>query len=133
MVATQLGGGRWRGARHSARVALCLAAAVMAVAGAIIGAGRNVWPRLFTHDAQVRPVGTAQPLSMMLQLPLALKSCTRKAMIKRRAAVVTVAPELARQVSAWLTCTQCAAWVLAGNSSGLMPASHLMACSTRML
>ena len=61
MVATQLGGGRWRGARHSARVALCLAAAVMAVAGAVIGAGRNVWPRLFTHDAQVRPVGTAQP------------------------------------------------------------------------
>ena len=56
MVATQLGGGRWRGARHSARVALCLAAAVMAVAGGAIGVGRSVWPRLFTHDAQARPV-----------------------------------------------------------------------------
>ena len=62
MVATQLGGGRWRGARHSARVALCLAAAVMAVAGAVIGAGHNVWPRLFTHDAQARPCGTPQPV-----------------------------------------------------------------------
>ena len=74
MVATQLGGGRWRGARHSARVALCLAAAVMAVAGAVIGAGRNVWPRLFTHDAQACPSGTPQPFSTMLHLFLALQA-----------------------------------------------------------
>ena len=59
MVATKLGGGRWRAARHSTRVALCLAAGVMAVTSTAIAAGRGLWPRLFTRDAQAR--GPAQP------------------------------------------------------------------------
>jgi Na+-driven multidrug efflux pump len=54
MVATKLGGGRWRGARHSTRVALCLSAGVMVVSSTVIAAGSGLWPRLFTHDTQAR-------------------------------------------------------------------------------